>query len=349
LEERIINSYLEQSAEKFIKNDKSKLSEKEQKVLFDFTKGIFSVLKKSPELLFNEFHNDDAHPNRFHLSSYNKPDLKKHMRKVLKVIDDFMYIVYSIGLNENGKISVPKKYIPLLNTVGISYEDGNFVSKNFSILFNILRKFIGKEKLPFQNFIKCMYNDQYEYFIDFFMRHSIDSNGYNRLIKWLKKNDYIYIGFIVNSAVKNSESCGMGLYKKVNGNVGNMPFSIYDHSIIGLFMDYNVLIQEPMIFSLRVQNVKKILENFKELDEKLKDFICNYHARCNGCNYCIQRHLKKTKNIKPFTISIEHNKKKFALCPINYVYSYSWNELNENLVEGIIAYLKLMEREYILN
>ena len=334
LEGRIINSYLVQSATKFIINDKSKLTENEQKEIFNFVKKIYLVLQKSPELLFNEFHDDDAHPNRFHLSSYNKPDLKKHMRKALKTIDDFMYIIYSIGLNNT--IKIPKKYLALYKVIGI--ED------NIKIQ-NILKQLIGKEKLSFHNFIRCMYNENYQYFIDIFEQFSGDYKIYKRLIKWLKDNDYIYIPFIVNSEVKNSESCGMGFYKKVNGSVGNMPFSIYDHSIIGMFMDYNVLIQEPAVFSLRVQNIKYILNNFNELDEKLKDFICNYHSRCKGCNYCIQRHLKRTKNIKTFAISVEHNKK-LLLCPINYVYSYCWNALDDKIIDGIISYLKLMEKDY---
>ncbi|MDR2599163.1 MAG: hypothetical protein LBC73_02700 [Oscillospiraceae bacterium] len=218
--------------------------------------------------------------------------------------------------------------------------------KNDIKIHDIIKQFIGKEKLPFHNFIRCMYNENYQYFIEIFGQFKEDLKVYKRLIKWLDDNEYIYIPFLVNSEVKNSESSGMGFYKKVNGNVGNMPFSIYDHSIIGMFMDYNALIQEPALFSLRVQNIKEILKNFNELNEKLKDFIYNYHSRCNGCNYCIQRHLKRTKNIKPLAISVEHNNKKFVLCSINYVYSYSWNTLNDKIVDGVIAYLKLMEKEH---
>ncbi|MDR2546365.1 MAG: hypothetical protein LBC96_02490 [Lachnospiraceae bacterium] len=335
LEERVINSYSEQSAIKFIRNDKSKLSEKDQEILFDFTKGIFLLLQKSPELLFSEFHNDDAHPNRFHLSSYNKSDLKKHMRKAFKAIDDFMYIIYSIGLDN--EIKIPKKYLELYSAIEI---------ENNIKIHDILKQFIGKEKLPFHNFIRCMYNENYQYFTEIFVQFTEDLKAYKRLIKWLKDNEYTYIPFLVNSEVRNSESSGMGLYKKVNGNVGNMPFSIYDHSIIGMFMDYNALIQEPAVFSLRVQNIKEILRNFNELNEKLKDFIINYHSRCNGCNYCIQRHLKRTKNIKPLAISVEYNNKIFVLCPINYVYSYSWTTLNDKIVNGVIAYLDLMEKEH---
>jgi hypothetical protein len=346
LEERIINSYLEQSATKFVLNEKSKISEKDQKALFDFTKGIFSMLQKSPDLLFSEFHDDDAHPNRFNCSSYNKPELKIFMRKAIKTIDNFVDLIYSIGLNENKQTTVPKKYLQLLNAVGINYENKILSFQNSSVIYNALQHFIRKEKLPFQNFIKCMYNDKYEYFIEIFKKYSVDYDAYDRLIKWLKKRNYIYVAFCANSEIKNSECCGFGFYKKVNEDDGKYPFSLYGHSNIGLFMDYNVLIQEPVVFSLRVQNIRKILEKFDELEDSLKDFICDYHARCNGCNYCIQRHLKKTKNIKTFSILIEYKNKKLALCPINYVYSYNWNGLNDKLVEGITAYLKELEKEH---
>jgi hypothetical protein len=345
LEERIINSYLEQSATKFIYNNKSELSEKDQKILYDFTKKIYLIMQKNPEILFNEFHDDDAHPNRFNCSSYNKPYLKKFMRKAIKTIDDFMYIIYSIGLGKNENIKISKKYTSLLNAVGINYENGVLVFKDNPMIFNILQQLIGNENLPFQNFIKCMYDEQHEYFIDLFKKYSIDHNAYNRLMKWLEENDYSYITSIVSNEIGNSESCGFGFFKKVNNDDGKHPSNMYGHSYIGLFIDYNVLIQEPVVFSLRVQNIRNVLKRFDELEDILKDFICNYHARCSGCNYCIQRHLKKNNSIKTFAIFAEYKDKKLALCPINYVYSYNWNELNSKLAEGIIAYLEIMEKE----
>lgn len=338
LEERIVDSYLIQSAIKFVKRDKSKLTEKDQMILFDFTKNIYTTIKNNPEILFKEFHNDDAHPNRFNCSSYNKPDLKKHMRKAIKTIDDFLYIIYSIGLGND--IKIPKKYHDLYNIIGID---------NNKKIHEVLKQFIGKEKLSFHNFIRCMYSENYKYFVEIFGQFIEDQKAYERLIKWLIDNDYIYVPFLVNSEVKNSESCGFGFYKKVkNDDKEAYNFSMYRHWNIGLFMDYNVLIQEPVIYDLRIQSVRNILEKFNELDDILKNFICNYHARCNGCNYCIQRHLKKSKNVKTFARIVEHNNKKLALCPINYVYSYCWNTLDDKMVDGIIAFLKLMEKEHNL-
>jgi len=337
LEERIVDSYLIQSAVKFVKRDKSKLSENDQLILYDFTKNIYTTIKNTPDILFKEFHDDDAHPNRFNCSSYNKSYLKNYMRKAIKTIDDFMFIIYSIGLNND--IKIPKKYLTLYNFIGI---------ENNMKIHDILKQFIGKEKLPFHNFIRCMYNENYQYFVEIFEQFSKDPKAYKRLIKWLKDNDYIYVPFLVNSEVKNSESCGMGFYKKVkNDEKGSYNFSMYGHWNIGLFMDYNVLIQEPVIFDLRLQSMRNILEKFNEFDDTLKNFICNYHARCSGsCNYCIQRHLKKNKNVKKFTIIVEHNNKKLTLCPIHYVYTYCWNTLNDERINGIIAYLKLMEKEH---
>ena len=340
LEERIIDSYLLQSSPKFIENPNSKLSPKDQKILYDFTRKIFLTLREFPELLFKEFHEDDAHPDWFCKSAYNKPRLKIDMRKAIKSINDFMYCIYSIGVNENNK-NIPKKYFHPLNAVGIKNDNGILIPDEIQELLKII---IGEEKLPLQNFIKCMYNESYEYLIDIFREFSVDNTAYDHLIQWLKKRNYTYVGFI-DKGVKN-ETCNMGLYRKVADNIDGVPFSIYDHTKIGFFIDFDVLVQEPVIFTLRVQNKRKILEKFDSVDETLKDFINNYHTRCSGCNYCIQRHLKRSKNVKRFTLSVEYKNKKLELCPIDFMSTYNWHSLNDKLVEGIIAYLELMEKEF---
>jgi len=342
LEERIIDSYLIQSSPTFVEKTTSNLSKKNQRLLFDFTKNVYKTLKETPELLFKELHEDDAHPNRFNCSSYNKPKLKINMRKSIKSINDFMFTVYSFGLNDNQE-NIPKKYFPLLKAIGIMDHNEILELNEIRECLNI---FIGKEKLPFLNFIKCMYNEEHEYFIELFKLYSVDTISYDKLIKWLKKNKYIYIGLNDISEIKNNEGCGMGLYKYINNEIDKMPFSMYSHNNIGIFMEYSVLIQKPIIFSLRVQNIRKILEKFNDIDEVLKEFIIKHHARCNNCNYCIQRHLKKNKDIKTFAKIVEHNSKKHSLCPIHYIYTYNWNYVDNELVDGIIAYLKLMEKEH---
>ncbi|MEG0229123.1 MAG: hypothetical protein RR640_00800 [Oscillospiraceae bacterium] len=116
---------------------------------------------------------------------------------------------------------------------------------------------------------------------------------------------------------------------------------MYDHDHIGFRTEYSIMRTPVQSYHLTIQNPRDILTNFETLPMILQNFIVKYHAKCNNCGYCTQRSKGKQK---PYTIVAKFKNKSIAFCPINYVYTYCWNSLNDELADELIAYLEYLQK-----
>jgi hypothetical protein len=305
-----------------------------------------------PELLLKTLNEDDAYPNPFNASEYGKPKLKVNMRKALKAVSDFMRFIRDItvegnqcnnGIKVNEDTKIPNKYKSILHNVGIVIENDIVTSKEYPCMFKALVRLSDYEN-GFERFIRCVYDD-YESCKDTFGAIINDSNLFSYLIAEVEKRGYIYKANLNPSEVKSFEGMKAAWTKSIDGSEAPHNLSMYDRSNYGIFFNYSVLFKDQLLLFLRVQNVRKVLELFDTLDEKLREFIIATHAHCHGCGYCNQRNKNRVAAVKPHMIPVEYKGKTHALCPVlDYVYSYCWNYIDERIVSGILIYLELQEK-----
>jgi hypothetical protein len=350
LESKVFDSYLKLSVSE--KVTESLFGTDEYSDLCRFTRNAYALFVKEPELLLKTLNEDDAYPNPFNASQYGKPELKVSMRKALKAVSDFMRFIWDISIEGNPcnndinikeGTKIPKKYKSILHNVGIAAEDDIVTSKEYPGMFKALIR-LSCDENGFERFIRCTYDD-YNSCKDIFGAIINDGKLFNDLINEVEKRGYIYKANLNASEVKSFEGMKVAWTKSVDGSDTPNNISMYDRNNYGIFFNYSVIFKDQLLLFLKIQNVRKVLEMFDTLDEKLRGFIITTHAHYHGCGYCTQRNKNRVAALKPHMISLEYNGKIHALCPVlDYVYSYCWNHIDEKLVDGIMLYLELQEK-----
>lgn len=351
LENRIFNSYLLQSAPKLSICKESSLSESAWQSLYNWTKNTYLIFSEQPELIVKSIHEDDAYPNRYNCASYGKPKLKQDMRKNFKTMNSFLQLVWDCVINGDIKndilffskdFKISPKNAQLLEHTGISLNIDSLQTNSYPGMFSAIHE-LSVYSDGFKRFVRCSYNENSKFIIAAYRQFAGDSLAFNRLIDWLRKNNYTYAVTLDDSQVQNFESSKISFMKNICGNkVTN--FSDYDHEHIGFAGYFNALIKQPSVFKLFIQKVREILADFKNLDSTVQTFIINNHAKCNSCGYCTQRSKGKQK---PYAIITCYENKKYAFCPINYVYTYHWDKINDELTSQIIAFLDYYEKKFM--
>lgn len=350
LESRVLDSYRKLSvSEKITEN---LFGTSEYLDLCRFTRNAYTLFIEKPELLLKTLNEDDSYPNPFNASGYGKPKLKINMRKALKAVSDFMRFIWDItvagnqcnnGIRIKKDTKIPKKYMSILHNARIIIENDIIASKEYPGMFTALVRLSDNEN-GFERFIRCIYDD-YESCKDIFGTIINDEKLFRYLITEVEKRGYTYRANLNSSEVRSFEGMQIAWTKSVDGSGAPNNISIYDRNNYGIFFNYSVVFKEQLLLFLRIQNVRKVLELFDTLDEKLREFIITTHAHCHGCGYCTQRNKNRVAVVKPHMIPIEYNSKIHALCPIlDYVYSYCWNRIDEKLVDGILLYLELQDK-----
>lgn len=367
LESHVFNSYLLQSSNTFCGCDDRNISCQSWLALYNWTRNTYTVFTKAPELMMIQLHEDFEFLNTYFAEKNGRPKLKSEIRKALTAMNSFLRVVWDASIagacNENSLIlpdgyEISKKYVKLLGYTGIEVRDNSLYTNNYVGMFSALKqltqqtdgfappwKFRNETFSPelsvyangFRRFVRCVYDKNAISAVDVFGRLSGNIDAYNKLIQWLKSNGYKYGVCFDISEVKDLEASGISFKKNIKGaNITDDYFMVYDHEHIGIRAEYSTLHNPPQSFHLTIQNPRDILSNFKILPQIIQKFIVSYHAKCNNCGYCTQRNKGKSK---PFTIQAIFKGKTYSFCPINHVYTYCWQTLSDELVDGFIAYL----------
>jgi hypothetical protein len=317
-----------------------------------FTRNAYILFIGEPELLLKTLNEDDAYPNPFNASQYGKPKLKVNMRKSLKAASDFMRFIWDITVEGNQRnngikvkedTKIPKKYKSILHNVGIIIENDIATSKKYPGMFKALARLSGDEN-GFERFIRCVYDD-YESCKDIFRAIINDSKLFSYLIAEVEKRGYTYKANLNSAEVKSFEGMKVAWTKSIDGSEAPCNLYMYDRNNYGIYFNYSVLFKDQLLFSLMIQDVRKVLTMFDTLDERLREFIIATHAHCHGCGYCTQRNKNRVVASKPHMMWVEYKGKSHALCPVlDYVYSYCWNYIDDKLVDSILLYLDLQEK-----
>ena len=133
LEQRMLQTYLD-TFPPFVPLREAPASEESQRQLHAFFEGMYRSFVADPSIWFSVLHEDDAHPNRnrFNKRAYGKPKLIVNMRKVLKTVDSFLGVLYSLGkegsLEDNTLVlgdasSVSRKHRTVMAKRGLKLEN----------------------------------------------------------------------------------------------------------------------------------------------------------------------------------------------------------------------------------
>jgi hypothetical protein len=367
LESRIFNAYLLQSSHKFLRCEENNVDCELWLALYNWTRNAYTVFAEAPELMLKQLHEDTDFRNTYIAEQNGRPKLKDEMRKAITAMNNFLRVVWEAtlaGVCYDNALLLPddyiisKKYVELLRHTGIEMINNRLCANEYCGMFSALwqltmqtdgftppwkyRESIFSPELSvyangFRRFARCVYDENAIPMIDLFRGLSKNTVAYDRLILFLNNKGFKY-GFCLDSSeVKNMESLGISYLKNIKGNeTPDGLFIVYDHDHIGFEAWFSALQEPPYGYKLVIQKPRDILSNFDTLPQTVRKFIVDYHAKCDNCGYCSQRNHGKSK---PFTIYAEYEGKKYPFCPINHVYSYCWDVLSDELVDGIIAYL----------
>jgi hypothetical protein len=370
LESRVFDSYFKQSPNEFAGCDESVVSKNSWLSLYNWTRNTYQFFANNPELLIKQLHEDCDLPGIFGTYSTikNGDKIKTALRKAITALNSLLQFVWestivgecnynekSLILPEDYKIA--KKYITLIGFTGIAVVGNSLVAEDYAGMFSALKELTKQmddfvptwchengncsaELNGYRRFVRCIYDKNFTSWINIFGDLSCDINAFNRLAQWLKDNNYMEGIWLDTSNNKSFESSGISYKKNITGeNISNGNIYLYDHDHIGFKAQYSVIRTPAQSFHLTIQNPRDILSSFETLPPILQNFIVKYHAKCNHCGYCIQRSKGKCE---PYTIVAKFKGKAFPFCPIKYVYSYCWNSLNDEIVDGLIAYLQYL-------
>jgi len=344
LEQRMAQNYLDLLAP-FVPDETAPVSAAEQRKFYDLMRNLYTLAYDEPLLFVPALHGDDAHPGRFTMSSYGKPELAKNMRKFTKTVDTMVKNMFLFG--QNGEVKFNKRELAVLSRLGVDLKNLPpawtwMATKDGADLDTLLPEWVlmsTEGGAALSRFKHCLFSADYPYTSDIYAR-LLGEKPFRKLESWLISRGYERYDRYDTIA----SDCKLCL------NIANPkwdkepPRGGYQYKIrhSGISAQMDLYHENPAILGLCIPNgLKLFLENFDKMDERLKTFVAGRTKKCNGCKYCVQ--TDKTGK-RPFAlIPVEFEGKKLNLCPYFPGYYYGWTEIDDALVEDLTRMLEFMD------
>ena len=329
LEQRMAQYYTD-TFPKFVPDELAPVSVPEQEQFYDAMKRLYQLAFDEPLLFVSQLHEDDAIPNRFHKSSYGKPDLILSMRKFMKAVDTLLENMFLMG---GGKCEVRlnKRQQVILARLGI--ED----------FTNLPAAWTWMSARPGTNctiFSRCFFKEGYPYTSGIYARLFGDEAVFRKLENWMLAQDYKR--FDVYNVTASDCKVSMTYANPLWGT--ETPGGGFEYKIkhTGISARYDPGIRHPAVFGLCLPGgLKAFLARFHTMDKPLQDFVISRAKKCDGCRYCVQ--TDKTGS-RPFAcISVRHDQKEYRICPLFPGCYFCWTEIDETLADQLIAFLTFMD------
>lgn len=341
MEQRIINMYIDLFPS-YRPNKDGVISEASQRQFYEFMGLVFKKLYENPLLLFSKINPDDFFIIRFNKNSENKKESYTKLKKCVKTLQDFSEFLYGFGKNGQQKdgifaidksIKIQKKYINILQLCNIEYSIGSsqafFQSKKYPELFCCWEWFSKSPKHSSVYFISCMFDKDYSYTSDVYSKLSNDKGAFEVLESFLIKNNYRRID-------NRDNKVNLDYVKEYDKKESILKAAWGERTHGGISAEYDGLMKNPPLFSLRIPYYKILLEESEKMSEELKDFVVNTGKKCDDCRYCVQ--LDKTGK-KPLSFITVYHKNKFDMCTYFPSFYYCWEKLDQTIVKNIIMLL----------
>jgi hypothetical protein len=327
LEQRMVQTYMDMLP-KFIPDENAEIDIAEQENFYFLMKNLYQLAFNEPLLFVPSLHEDDAYPNRFK-KSYGKPELVNNMRKFLKAMDSLLQSMYLIGQDSSVKIN--KRQQEILSRLGIN---------NYSKLPLAWTWMSNRPESNNIEFIHCLFDRNYPYTSDIYAS-LLGESSFRKLENWMIKQGYkrFDIYDITASDCKLALTYANPLWSK------EPPKGGFEYKIrhTGISAQYDYYVQHPAVFGLCIPNgLKAYLSAFDSMSTPNQNFVVNHTKKCNGCRYCVQ--TDKT-GLRPLAyIQVNYEQKKFNLCPYFPGGSFSWTNINDDLVDQLIEMLSFMDK-----
>jgi len=342
LEQRMAHTYRDMFPP-FIPLAGAEASIQSQEQFYGFMKNVIQILFDTPQVLFTKLFEDDAYPNRFNQASYGKPNLYGHMKKDLVAIDELMTLLFTLGQKgtvEDGglalsqAVEIKKKHRNVLPQLGLKLEDNILKCDQFSDLFTTWHWMATRENASPIAFSRCMFDPGHSYIQDIYARLFGDENAFCLLEQYLDKNGYMRVetkrGPFTLDYVKQTVEKEVPLGSPQHGD----PFHY------GISAEYKASAAIPQFMVLRIVEMSDMLLKFDRMPDGLKRFVVQYIKKCDDCKYCIQ--TDKTGKRKQLHIDLAYDGG-YLVCPLYPGFNFCFTELNDNLVQGLTAFLDFMD------
>jgi hypothetical protein len=346
MEQRIINMYIDLFPS--YKPDKNcNVNEEDQKGFYNFIQSLLKKLYENPLLLFSKINSDDYFTIRFNKRSENKQTSYNTMRKIVKSIEDFLTFLFDIGKNVNlennefvinNDYKIPKRYINILGNCGISYFQNNnkhyFSQNKNNGIFYCWKWFSTKQDVTLPHFIGCMFDSNYSYTSEIYSKLSGNEEAFIKLESFLHENNYYRIDNrnkkITLDYIKNYDP---------KDNIIKEAWAERTHG--GISVEYDCLMINPVLFSLRIPYYKILLQHFEQMNNQEINFIVNSGKKCDNCRYCVQTDKSGKKELAYIKVN---NDEEYKICPYFPGFYYCWEHLDQNIVDNIIGLLKFANK-----
>jgi len=350
MEQRIIYMYIDlfPMFKPFESKEVSKLS---QKQFYDFIESLFHNLYQNPLLLFSKINKDDFFVRRFNKKSENKEVSYAKMKKIVKVLEEFIIFLHNIGkigCQKDGLFcientnKIPKKYIIILEQCNINYSKSDtqiiLECKKYPELFNCWIWLSTSSEHTIHYFISCMFDKGHAYTKEIYTKLSNNKEIFESLVSFLIKENYRRVD-------NRNNRVNLDYIKEYDKKENVLKDAWGERTHGGISAEYDPLMQSPPLYSLRVPYYKTLLQQSDKMPNDVKEFVVNTGKKCDNCRYCIQ--MDKTgKKLFSF-VFVEHNNKKYNMCTYFPGFNYCWEKLDKNIVNCIINTLTFIDK--ILN
>ncbi len=352
LEQRMIKTYID-TFPPFVPTTTGEVTHYQQEQFWTFIHSVYKHIFNHPEILFPQINEDDAYQHYFNKSADKKPELIKLMKKDIKIIEDLLLCLFTLGresdlhdgaLKLHDSYKLTKKQAVILQQLDLSVEGNQITHHQYRDMFAAWQWLATRNGASLFEFSRCMFDKEHAYAPTIIAALSGDATAFCTLENYLLRHGYvrtvtynncINLGFCTNNPIILN-------YVKKHGDTDKEPGNfVYDHHYTGISVEYSLIMHKPIFFGLRILGMKELLLKFNAMPEILRDFIVARTKQCDMCGYC---NFKKWETRKPAAVSVSHHGE-HALCPIFPGYNYCFNELDASLVGNIIAFLSFMDME----
>ncbi len=329
----------------------------EQKAAYEFIKGIYERLYEEPAIFGFKLAADDGLGD-WELQK-ERPELVPAIRNVIKKLEEFMAVLWSIALNghEEGNILAVDKqeaelkpsFIKQLAAFGVKTDKKEneyvlgfpFNVRGLKLLARISLQNAnppkdGRQK-PYMLFSRGVFDAAAPWSKEVFGNMFADRNSFDGLIDFLEQNGYKRID---NKECNNQIS--LDYIKSYGKHEDELKWAWAERTHGGIEVIYEEVRKNQPLITLRIPYFGEILKNSGKMNQQVKDFVISCTKKCDGCRYCVQ--TDKTGKRPLACISVE----KFKLCPLFAGFQYRWKSLDDRTVRGMIGMLQFIDELFHL-
>lgn len=346
LEQLVIGRYIATMAD-FRAVGSAEADEVAQRAFYQFITKIYASLHTDPGILFSSFHEADIYHNRYNMSSENKPELYGLIKRIMTAVDGFFEVLRTLpdsSMIDGNLMKIPKEvklkksHIKLLEAVGIvvtvTKSEYSLCLGEYLPMLSAWRWLARRTDISQFLFARCVFTSPEVYAHDIFRVNLGNSAAFDKLIGFLQDNGYEC------TTMRDGE-----LTLDYAKDYGKKPTPLKtgwaerDHA--GIECKYYPVIDKAFAITLRIPRNTELLKMLDSMPVNVKEFVLRQNPKCNNCRYCVQ--TDKTGKRPLACIPAEHDGKKYALCPRFPGFHFTWDYIDDQLVDEMTAYLEFID------